>query len=65
MKYSYYNPTQIEFGKDQIKSISKFISKEQKVLIVYGGGSIKKNGVYKQLQQHKLEDIQRKYHILP
>ena len=43
MKYSYYNPTQIEFGKEQIKkSISKFISKEQKVLIVYGGGSIKK-----------------------
>ena len=49
MKYSYYNPTQIEFGKDQIKSISKFISKEQKVLIVYGGGSIKKNGVYEQV----------------
>ena len=38
MKYSYYNPTQIEFGKEQIKLISKFISKEQKVLIVYGGG---------------------------
>ncbi len=49
MKYSYYNPTQIEFGKDQIKSISKFISKEQKVLIVYGGGSIKRNGVYEQV----------------
>ena len=49
MKYSYYNPTQIEFGKEQIKSISKFISKEQKVLIVYGGGSIKKNGVYEQV----------------
>jgi len=50
MKYSYYNPTQIEFGKEQIKSISKFISKEQKVLIVYGGGSIKKNGVYEQVK---------------
>ena len=37
MKYSYYNPTQIQFGKEQIKSISNFISKEQKVLIVYGG----------------------------
>ena len=50
MQYSYYNPTQIEFGTQQIKSISKFISKEQKVLVVYGGGSIKKNGVYEQVK---------------
>ena len=42
MQYSYYNPTQIEFGTQQIKSISKFIPKEQKVLVVYGGVSIKK-----------------------
>ena len=50
MQYSYYNPSQIEFGTQQIKSISKFISKEQKVLVVYGGGSIKKNGVYEQVK---------------
>lgn len=50
MQYSYYNPTQIEFGTQQIKSIPKFISKEQKVLVVYGGGSIKKNGVYEQVK---------------
>ena len=50
MQYSYYNPTQIEFGIQQIKSISKFIPKEQKVLVVYGGGSIKKNGVYEQVK---------------
>lgn len=50
MQYSYYNPTQIEFGTQQIKSISKFITKEQKVLVVYGGGSIKKNGVYEQVK---------------
>ena len=30
MQYSYYNPTQIEFGTQQIKSISKFISKIKK-----------------------------------
>jgi NADP-dependent alcohol dehydrogenase len=49
MEYSYYNPTAIQFGKGQIKSIVNFIAKEQKVLIVYGGGSIKKNGVYDQV----------------
>jgi NADP-dependent alcohol dehydrogenase len=49
MEYSYYNPTAIQFGKGQIKSIVNFISKEQKVLVVYGGGSIKKNGVYDQV----------------
>ena len=49
MQYSYYNPTAIQFGKNQIKSIVNFISKDQKVLVVYGGGSIKKNGVYEQV----------------
>jgi NADP-dependent alcohol dehydrogenase len=50
MQYSYYNPTAIQFGEGQIKSIVNFISKEQKVLVVYGGGSIKKNGVYDQVK---------------
>jgi NADP-dependent alcohol dehydrogenase len=50
MEYSYYNPTAIQFGKGQIKSIVNFISKDQKVLVVYGGGSIKKNGVYDQVK---------------
>ncbi|MGB0990342.1 MAG: iron-containing alcohol dehydrogenase [Halarcobacter sp.] len=51
MEFTYHNPTAIEFGKGQIKSITKYISKEQKVLVVYGGGSIKKNGVYDQVSQ--------------
>lgn len=49
MEFSYQNPTAIEFGKGQIKAITKYISKHQKVLLVYGGGSIKKNGVYEQV----------------
>lgn len=55
MEYTYHNPTAIEFGKGQIKSITNYISKEQRVLVVYGGGSIKKNGVYEQVSQ-ALED---------
>lgn len=49
MQYTYYNPTIIEFGKTQISKIPTYISKDMKVLIVYGGGSIKKNGVYEQV----------------
>jgi NADP-dependent alcohol dehydrogenase len=49
MKFSYVNPTLIQFGQQQIASLSKLIPKSQKVLVVYGGGSIKKNGVYEQV----------------
>ncbi len=49
MEFSYHNPTAIEFGKGQIKELANKISKEDKVLLVYGGGSIKSNGVYDQV----------------
>ncbi|NLA80392.1 MAG: NADH-dependent alcohol dehydrogenase, partial [Chloroflexi bacterium] len=44
--FSYYNPTRILFGKGVISKISRHIPKDTKVLMLYGGGSIKKNGVY-------------------
>lgn len=47
--YDYYNPTTIHFGKGKIQSITNHIPKDNKVLVVYGGGSIKKNGVYDQV----------------
>ena len=50
MNYTYFNPTSIEFGTDKIKSIVNYIDKKLKVLVVYGGGSIKKNGVYEQVK---------------
>ena len=46
MKFSYVNPTLIQFGQQQIAALTDLIAKDQKVLVVYGGGSIKKNGVY-------------------
>lgn len=49
MQFSYVNPTQIHFGQGQIKTVSSAISQDQKVLVIYGGGSIKKNGVYDQV----------------
>jgi len=44
--YDYSNPTAIHFGKGQIASIVKHLNKNNKILVVYGGGSIKSNGVY-------------------
>lgn len=49
--FQFYNPVRILFGANQIDNISEFIPKEAKILITYGGGSIKKNGVYKQVCQ--------------
>ncbi len=49
MEFSYDNPTAIEFGKGKIKELSNKICKDKKILLVYGGGSIKNNGVYDQV----------------
>ncbi|MGL5110948.1 MAG: iron-containing alcohol dehydrogenase [Vibrio ordalii] len=49
MKFTYVNPTLIHFGQGQISAISQAIPTDQKVLVIYGGGSIKKNSVYDQV----------------
>ncbi|WP_261818170.1 iron-containing alcohol dehydrogenase [Vibrio gallicus] len=51
MKFSYSNPTKIHFGQGQISQISTAIPSTSKVLVIYGGGSIKNNGVYDQVAQ--------------
>lgn len=45
------NPTKILFGKDQIKKLSDEIPTNAKVLLLYGGGSIKRNGIYEQVKE--------------
>jgi NADP-dependent alcohol dehydrogenase len=49
LNFSFQNTTKIFFGEGQIKAISKAIPKGAKVLVTYGGGSIKANGVYDQV----------------
>ncbi|MEH0740837.1 iron-containing alcohol dehydrogenase [Vibrio cholerae] len=49
MQFTYVNPTKILFGQGQIANIAAQIPTDQKVLVIYGGGSIKKNGVYDQV----------------
>lgn len=43
-------PTRIVFGKGSIAKLAELIDKNKKVLMVYGGGSIKRNGVYEQVK---------------
>ena len=45
--FKFYNPTKIFFGKNSIVNLEEQLSDEfNNILIVYGGGSIKKNGLY-------------------
>ncbi len=51
LNFSFHNSTRIHFGEGQIEAIKKEIPTDARVLMVYGGGSIKKNGVYDQVSQ--------------
>ncbi len=42
--FNFYNPTQIVFGKDRLSELDNMIPKDAKVLVLYGGGSVKKFG---------------------
>ena len=58
LNLTFHNPTKLIFGKAQIQKLSKEIPLESKVLLLYGGGSIKTNGIYesvkKALEKHKV-----------
>lgn len=48
--FMYCNPTRLYFGKDAMENLVKELSKYgSNVLLTYGGGSIKKNGIYEQV----------------
>ncbi len=45
--FTYCNPTKLYFGKDALNGLNEELPKYGKnVFLVYGGGSIKKNGIY-------------------
>lgn len=45
--FTYYNPTKLIFGKDTLSELKNEVPQYgKKVLLVYGGGSIKRNGLY-------------------
>lgn len=50
--FSYSNPTRLYFGEDSLNYLGEELGKYgKKILLVYGGGSIKKNGIYDQVVQ--------------
>ncbi|WP_028866017.1 iron-containing alcohol dehydrogenase [Psychromonas aquimarina] len=48
--FTFYNNTRIHFGEGQISAVASEIPQNKKVLVLYGGGSIKNNGVYDQVK---------------
>lgn len=50
LNFEFRNPTKILFGKGQIANLAKEIPSGAKVLMLYGGGSIKQNGIYDQVK---------------
>ncbi len=49
MNFEYCNPVRILFGKGEITKLGELIDKSLRVMMIYGGGSIKKNSVYDQV----------------
>jgi NADP-dependent alcohol dehydrogenase len=61
LNFEFYNPTKILFGNGQIAKISKEIPDSKNIMLLYGGGSIKQNGIYEQvtsaLSNHNLVEF--------
>lgn len=59
--FEFKNPTKIIFGIGEIKKIETLIPLNSRVLLLYGGGSIKQNGIYEQvktaLKEFKIEEF--------
>ncbi|MBV7533136.1 iron-containing alcohol dehydrogenase [Chitinophaga sp. sic0106] len=49
LNFELYNPTNLVFGKGQIAKLKTLVPQDAKILLLYGGGSIFKNGVYDQV----------------
>jgi NADP-dependent alcohol dehydrogenase len=47
--FDFYNPVKILFGEGKIKEITNEIPSDATVMVTYGGGSIKRNGVFSQV----------------
>lgn len=57
LDFNYYSPTRVIFGKKSEEQVGELCAKYgKKVLLHYGGGSIKKNGVYDKVVQSLTEN---------
>jgi NADP-dependent alcohol dehydrogenase len=48
--FTFKNPTKIIFGKGTIASLATEIPADKRIMITFGGGSVKENGVYAQVK---------------
>lgn len=59
--FEFYNPTKIIFGKEQLSHLAKEIPADANVLVLYGGGSVKKYGTYDNvmaaLKEHNVSEF--------
>ncbi len=49
--FRYQNPVKLIFGKNTIPELGNEVPSNRNILMTYGGGSIKKNGVYDQVKK--------------
>lgn len=49
--FIFQNPTKLIFGKGMIARLAKEIPAGKRILVTFGGGSVKKNGVYEQVRE--------------
>ena len=47
--FIFQNPTKLVFGKGQIARLAELVPSDKKIMITFGGGSVKQNGVYTQV----------------
>ena len=47
--FEFQNPVKLIFGKDSIARIAEEIPAQSKIMLTFGGGSVKRNGVYDQV----------------
>lgn len=48
--FDFHNPTRVLFGQGQIATLSTLVPEGARVLMLYGGGSIRTNGVYDEVK---------------
>lgn len=49
--FKYYNPTKVIFGKSSIDALTEECKNYNKIMLTYGGGSIKANGVFDRVKK--------------
>lgn len=63
-KFTYYNPTKLIFGDNQIEELQQeLLNYGKNILLIYGGGSVKRNGLYDQVL-NALEPLHLNIHEL-